>query len=162
LGGIDILISDAGLGAETIGDMTYEQQDYVVHTNMLGYMIAAHEAIKRMKPKGEGHIVFVGSISAETREPGSSVYVATKSGIQGFAEALRQEINPLGIRVSLVEPGEVGTNMNELSPQQQRQKQDKLKQLKAEDIADCIVYVLTRCKRVDVIEIKVRPHQQLI
>lgn len=52
--------------------------------------------------------------------------------------------------------------MNKLTPEQQRQKQQELKQLKAEDIANCIHYVLTRPKRVDIIEVKIRPHLQLI
>jgi NADP-dependent 3-hydroxy acid dehydrogenase YdfG len=162
LGGLDILIDNAALAADTVSEMPIKDQEYIVKTNLLGYMAVVHEAVKRMKPKGKGHIVVVGSMSANLREAGSSVYVATKSGVQGFTEALRKEVNKFGIKVSLIEPGEVGTNMNRLSPAQQRRKQSQLKQLKAEDIADCIFYVLTRPKRVDVVEMRVRPHLQVI
>jgi NADP-dependent 3-hydroxy acid dehydrogenase YdfG len=162
LNGLDILIDNAALGADTVTDMPIEDQEYIVKTNLVGYMVVAHEAAKRMKARGEGQIVVVGSMSAQTREPGSSVYVATKSGVQGFTEALRKELNEFGIKVSLIEPGEVGTDMNLLSPEEQRKKQAQLKQLKAEDIADCIYYILTRPKRVDIVELRVRPHLQII
>lgn len=162
LGDLDILINNAALGAEAIAEMSYDDQEYIVKTNLLGYMTIAHEALKRMKNKQAGQILIVGSMSADVREKGSSVYVATKAGIQGFTEALRKEVNESGIRVSLIEPGEVGSDMNKLTPEQQRQKQQELKQLKAEDIANCIHYVLTRPKRVDIIEVKIRPHLQLI
>lgn len=76
--------------------------------------------------------------------------------------ALRKEVNRLGIKVSLIELGEEGTDMNALMPEQQRQKQAQLKQLKAEDIADAIHYILTRLQRVDVVEMRIRPHLQLI
>jgi NADP-dependent 3-hydroxy acid dehydrogenase YdfG len=75
---------------------------------------------------------------------------------------MRKEVNGMGIKVTLIEPGEVGTDMNELPPEQQRQKQVQLKQLKAEDIADAVYYALTRPKRVDIVEMRVRPHLQLI
>jgi len=162
LGGIDILINNAALGADAVAETSLEEQEYIVKTNLLGYMQVAHEAVARMKQKGQGHIVIVGSMSAVTREAGSSVYVATKSGVEGFSAALRKEVNQLGIRVTLIEPGEVGTDMNGLSPEQQRRKQAQLRQLKAEDIADAIHYVLTRPKRVDVIEMRIRAHLQLI
>lgn len=67
----------------------------------------------------------IGSMSADTREKGSPVYVATKAGIQGFSEALRKEVNPLGVKVTLIEPGVVGTDMqDQYSPEEQRQKED--------------------------------------
>jgi NADP-dependent 3-hydroxy acid dehydrogenase YdfG len=162
LGGLDILIDNAALGAESVAEMSLDDQEYIVRTNLLGYMEVVHEAVARMKNKGEGHIVVIGSMSAVTREAGSSVYVATKAGIEGFTAALRKEVNGMGIKVTLIEPGEVGTDMNELPPEQQRQKQVQLKQLKAEDIADAVYYALTRPKRVDIVEMRVRPHLQLI
>lgn len=162
LGGVDILIDNAALGAGPVAESRHEELEYIVKTNLLGYITSAYEAIKRMKQKKDGHIVVIGSMSADTREGGSSLYVATKSGIQGLTEALRKEVNKLGIRVSLIEPGEVGTDMQPMPPEEQRKKQAELTQLMAEDIADTIYYVLTRPKRVDIIEIKVRPHLQII
>ena len=101
-------------------------------------------------------------MSADVREKGSSVYVATKAGIQGFSETLRKEVNPLGVKVTLIEPGAVGTDMQPSTPDEQREKTKELEMLKAEDIAQCVLYVLTQPKRCDVVEVKIRPHLQLI
>jgi NADP-dependent 3-hydroxy acid dehydrogenase YdfG len=159
---LDILINNAALGYKSVMDGEYLDWQYIVRTNLLGYMAIAHEAIERMKAHGEGHIVNVGSMSADVREKGSSVYVATKAGIQGFSEALRKEVNPLGIKVTLIEPGSVGTDMQPESPEEQRDLQGKMEMLKAEDIAACILYTLTQPKRCDVVSLQIRPHHQEI
>ena len=94
LGKLDVLINNAALGYKSIMEGEYEDWSYIINTNLLGYMAMAHEAIERMKANKRGHIVNVGSMSADVREKDSSVYVATKSGIEGFSEALRKEVNP--------------------------------------------------------------------
>jgi NADP-dependent 3-hydroxy acid dehydrogenase YdfG len=163
LGQLDILINNAALAYNSIMEGTYAEWQYIVNTNLLGYMAMAHEAIERMKTKKGGHIVNVGSMSADEREKGSSVYVATKAGIEGFSEALRKEVNPLGIKVTLIEPGAVGTDMqSQYSPEEQRQKEEKMEMLKAEDIAACILYTITQPKRCDVVTMQIRPHLQEI
>jgi NADP-dependent 3-hydroxy acid dehydrogenase YdfG len=160
MGSLDILINNAALPYKSIMKGKYEEWEYIVDTNLLGYMAMTHEAIERMKPKGEGHIVNIGSMSAELRQADSSVYVATKSGIQGFSESLRKEVNKLGIKVSLIEPGLVGTDFQKESPEEQRQKEEELKMLKAEDIAASILYVLTQPRRCDVVVLQIRPHAE--
>jgi len=162
MGNLDILINNAALGYKSIMDGEYEDWSYIVNTNLLGYMAMAHEAIERMKVNGQGHIVNVGSMSADVREKDSSVYVATKAGIEGFSEALRKEVNPLGIKVTLIEPGAVGTDMQPEPPEEQRQLQEKMEMLKAEDIAACVLYTLTQPKRCDVVVVQIRPHLQSI
>jgi NAD(P)-dependent dehydrogenase (short-subunit alcohol dehydrogenase family) len=162
LGHLDILINNAALGAEGLSDMKHEDWEYVVQANLIGYMSCAQEAIQRMKARKQGHIIHVGSMSADVREKDSSVYVATKSGVQGFTEALRKEVNELGIKVSLVEPGSVGTDMQEESPEEQREKEERGEMLMAEDIARCIEYCLTQPKRCDVVVVQIRPHKQPI
>ena len=107
-------------------------------------------------------IINIGSMSAERREAGSSLYVATKSAVQGFTESLRKEVNQDGIRVALIEPGAVGTDLNDLPPEKQRQMEAELKMLKAEDIANYIYFILTEPQRVDVIVGEIRPHLQII
>ena len=163
LGQLDILINNAALGYNSVMEGTYQEWQYIVNTNLLGYMAIAHEAIERMKANGWGHIVNVGSMSADVREKGSSVYVATKSGIEGFSEALRKEVNPLGIKVTLIEPGAVGTDMqSEYSPKEQRKKEEKMEMLKAEDIAACILHTIIQPRRCDVVLMQIRPHLQSI
>src|SRR5215216_3314995 len=159
---LDILINNAALGYNSVMEGEYQDWQYIVNTNLLGYMAMAHEAIERMKARKEGHIVNIGSMSAGVREKGSSVYVATKAGIQGFSEALRKEVNPLGIKVTLIEPGSVGTDMQPESPEEQRRKEEKMEMLKAEDIAACVLYTITQPKRCDVVMLQIRPHMQNI
>jgi NADP-dependent 3-hydroxy acid dehydrogenase YdfG len=159
---VDVLINNAALAADSVVEGSYEEMEYVVKTNLLGYMACAHEAIEGMKKQGYGHIVNVGSMSADVREEGSSIYVATKAGIQGFSEALRKEVNKYGIKVSLIEPGATGTDMQPVSPPDQRDKEERGEMLKAEDIAACIHYCLIQPKRCDVVVVQIRPHMQLI
>jgi NADP-dependent 3-hydroxy acid dehydrogenase YdfG len=162
LGGVDIFINNAALAAQSILDTAIEECEYVVRSNLLGYIACAQEAVQRMKENQSGHIVNVGSMSADVREKGSSVYVATKAGIQGFSEALRKEVNELGIKVTLIEPGAVGTDMQPESVPEQREKEEQGEMLKAEDIARCIHFTLTQPARCDIVGIQVRPHRQEI
>ena len=159
---LDILVNNAAVSYQSIMEGNFADWQYVINTNLLGYMACTHEAVERMKARGEGHIINIGSMSADAREKNSSVYVATKSGIQGFSEALRKEVNSMGIKVSLIEPGAVGTDMQPQSPDEQRKKQEDLEMLKAEDIAACVFYVLSQPKRCDVVSVQIRPHLQSI
>jgi NADP-dependent 3-hydroxy acid dehydrogenase YdfG len=157
---LDILVNNAGLAFDGIQKGKYKDWQYIVQTNLLGYIACAHEAIDRMRKKVSGHIVNIGSMSADVREKGSSLYVATKAGVQGFSEALRKEVNPLGVKVSLIEPGSVGTDMQ--PAEGQALKEENLKMLKAEDIAACVLYVLSQPRRCDVVSVQIRPHLQAI
>lgn len=164
IGGVDILVNNAAQPAGSILDSDYEEWQYVVQTNLLGYMACCREAIDRMKRKGTGHIVNIGSMSAKVREEDSDVYVATKSGVEGFAEALRKKVNKEGIKVTLIEPGLVGTDMtvDQVPKEQQSEKEEAGEMLKAEDIAECVFYALTQPERCDVVEVRIRPHKQAI
>jgi len=160
---LDILINNAALGYGSVMEGAYPEWEYILKTNLLGYMAMAHEAVERMKANGWGHIVNIGSMSADVREKDSSVYVATKAAIQGFSEALRKEVNPLGIKVTLIEPGAVGTDMqSQYSPEEQRERIEQMKMLRAEDIAACVLYTITQPKRCDVVALQIRPHLQSI
>jgi len=162
LGGLDVLINCAALGAESLAEMADADWRYVIETNLVGYLALTKEALRLMQEQGSGHIVLIGSMSAQVRESGSSVYVATKSAIEGFAESLRKEVNEKGIKVSLIEPGAVGSDMQATTPEQEREAQSTGEMLKAQDIAVCVQYILTQPKRCDVIGIQIRPHLQLI
>jgi NADP-dependent 3-hydroxy acid dehydrogenase YdfG len=159
---LDVLVNNAALGYNSIMEGGYKDWQYIVHTNLLGYMACSHEAIQRMKKNKSGHIINIGSMSADVREKDSSVYVATKSGIQGFSESLRKEVNELGIKVSLIEPGAVGTDMQPGPPEKQEQKEENMEMLKTEDIAACVLYVLLQPRRCDVVNVQIRPHLQSI
>ena len=89
-----------------------------------------------------GHIVNIGSMSADLREAGSEVYVATKAGIQAFSESLRKTANKQGIRVTLIEPGAVATPIQEKSPQEEKRKIEAMEMLLPQDIARCVLWCL--------------------
>lgn len=161
-GGLDMLVNNAGLGYKSILDGTYSEWEYVLKVNLLGYLAFAHEAGARMSTNKTGHIINIGSLSAEVKDKGSSVYVATKSGVRGFTESLRKEMNELGIKVTLIEPGAVGTDMQPETPDEQKEKIEKAEMLRAEDIASAIEYILLQPARVEVTTIQLKPHQQLI
>jgi len=162
LGGIDILINNAALSAEGVIDEEYENIQYVLDTNILGYIYFTKEAVSRMKEQQRGHIVNIGSLSAETRNGTDTIYVASKSAIRGFSAALRKEINPFGIKVSLIEPGSVTSDMQPDPKEEQKEKIKKMEMLKAVDIAMNILFCLSQPKRCDIISVQVRPHLQSI
>jgi NADP-dependent 3-hydroxy acid dehydrogenase YdfG len=102
-------------------------------------------------------------MSAEVGDPGADVYTATKGAIRSFCYSLRQsEANQQGLKVSLIEPGQVGTDMQSSTAEEQRQQIEQLETLAAEDIAESIIYCLTQPARSDVVWVQIRPHGQAI
>ncbi|MBI2431785.1 MAG: SDR family oxidoreductase [Candidatus Hydrogenedentes bacterium] len=162
LGGVDFLINNAGVPAESIEVGGYRGWEYVVKANLLGYMICARYAIERMKARGGGHIVNIGSLSADDRGKGNDVYVATKAAVQAWSESLSKEVAEAGIRVSLVEPGLVGTSFPTAHPPNQEVYVQEQKMLTAEDIAEAILYCLVQPLRCDVTVLKLRPHREAV
>jgi len=162
MGPADVVVNNAGVAAGDVAATDVDSIEYVVSTNLLGVMYCTHHALQRMCPRGSGVIVNIGSMSADVREGGSSVYVATKSGMQGFSAALRKEVSEAGIRVVHVEPGATGTDMDETPPAQQPEKESRAELLKAEDVALVVLGALCMPARADVVEIALRPSRQLI
>ena len=162
LGGVDILVNNAALPAGGIMEGNYEDWKYVLETNILGYIAFAKEAVNRMKEQQSGHIVNIGSMSAEVKEKTGVIYVASKTAIRGFSTALRKEINPLGIKVSHVEPGPVTSDMQPEPKEVQKEKIKEMEMLEAEDIAMSVLFCLCQPKRCDIVSMQVRPHLQII
>ena len=162
LGGVDVLVNNAAVASDEFHEQDLNDLEYVVRTNVVGYVACAHEAVARMKRRGGGHIINVGSMSADLREPGTSVYVATKAAIQGFSESLRKTVNPDGIKVTLIEPGKVATEMVAKSAEEKLEGEERLEMLEPDDIAACVYYCLTQPKRCDVVSVQIRPHRQVI
>jgi NAD(P)-dependent dehydrogenase (short-subunit alcohol dehydrogenase family) len=160
LGGIDMLVACAALGAEPLHEMEEDDWRYVVETNLIGYLACARRAMKRMETQGGGHLLFVGSISAEIKAPGESVYSATKAGIQAFAETLRKEVEEKNIKVSVIQPGSVATPMQECSADDKREAIAKHEMLYADEIADVIHFTLTRSERADIVNLRIEPRIQ--
>lgn len=160
LGGVDILINNAGVAAGTVLESEYSHWLYVIQTNLIGYIDCCREALHRIKERGGGHIVNIGSLSAKEREAGEDIYTATKSGIRGFTESLRKSVNRRGIKVTLIEPGLVGTDLIDEPVDEQVREEEELKMLKAEDIAECVYYALVQPPRCELILAQIRPHRR--
>jgi NADP-dependent 3-hydroxy acid dehydrogenase YdfG len=159
-GVLDVLVNNAGIGSGDIFQENYEWWNYVLKTNTLGYIGFSRYAADRMNEGG--HIVNIGSLSAETKDAGSEAYVASKAAVQAFSDALRKNVNSKGIKVSLIEPGSVGTDMPAETRQEQLELQKEEKMLKAEDIAEAVLFCLNRPSRTEVMAIKIKPLKQII
>lgn len=161
LGGLDVLIANAGLGTGKLTETPEDEWRYVLETNLAGYIAFAQEAAKRLEGRdGKGQIVLIGSISADAEGGGSAVYAASKGALRSFAKGFREEVARKGIRVSLVEPGTVGSDMNRSSPEEQREKIGKHEMLRAEDIAVALYYILTQPERCDIPVLRIEPRIQ--
>ena len=105
-GEIDLLVANAALpGSGRLAMLELEHIDRAVEVNLRAPIALAHGLLGPMLRQGDGHLVFIGSLSGKTPNSGASVYSATKFGLRGFALALRAELAPAGIGVSLVSPG---------------------------------------------------------
>jgi 3-hydroxy acid dehydrogenase/malonic semialdehyde reductase len=138
--------------------MAEDDWRYVVETNLLGTLACARAAIERMGTGG--HLLFVGSISSDIKAEGESVYAATKAGIQAFAETLRKEVAGRKIKVSVVQPGSTATDMQECSDTEKQQAIASHAMLHADEIAEAILFVLTRSERADVVNLRIEPRLQ--
>jgi NADP-dependent 3-hydroxy acid dehydrogenase YdfG len=166
-GHIDILVNNAGvmlLGPVLNADLTDWQR--MVTTNLLGAMYAVHAVLPIMEAEHGGDIVNISSVAGRTTHPGSAVYNATKWGLNAFSDALRQEVTKDHIRVTLIEPGYVNTELREhITNQQAKQESEAygqtIQQLESEDIAAAVIYAVTQPPRVSINEILVRPTEQV-
>jgi len=161
-GRLDILINNAAAIGDGVLDGDYDGWRRMLDTNVLGYLHCAREALDRMRPRKDGHLVMVGSMSADLREAQNDVYVATKAAIQALCEALRKNVNEEGIRVTLIEPGAVDTPMQRKSASDKARRVRAMEMIEPDDIAECIRFALSQPKRVDIVSMQVRPLKQLI
>ncbi|MGY1830425.1 SDR family NAD(P)-dependent oxidoreductase [Geodermatophilus sp. SYSU D01180] len=166
LGGLDVLVNNAGvmlLG--TIVGADVEDWRRMLSTNVLGLMYTTHAAIDGMVEQGSGDVVNVSSVAGRTARKGAGVYNASKWAVNAFSESLRQEVTTRGVRVSLVEPGAVATELTDhiTQPDAKAASQrmyTEMTPLQAEDVARAIVYVVSQPPHVAVNEVLVRPTAQ--
>jgi NADP-dependent 3-hydroxy acid dehydrogenase YdfG len=165
-GRVDILVNDAGVGhLGPIDGANTEDWRQMVNLNLLGLMYATREVLPLMKAQGGGHIVNLSSVAGRTVREGNAVYSATKWGVGAFSEGLRQEVEKQRIRVTVIEPGVVATEMQrsiaDQAPADEALAWVRTKTpLQSEDIAAAIVYAVTQPVHVDVNELLIRPTEQ--
>ncbi len=164
LGPIDILVNNAAVDAGDIMEWDDAAWRYGLEVDLFGYIDCTRRAVHRMRERRRGHIVNIGSIAAEHFTEGESLYVAAKSAIRGFSRSLRKELSEQNIKVSLIEPGLVGTEILERTPEgdpdTQRREQARGAMLKPEDIAVAVHYILTQPDRCTISLLQIEPMKQ--
>ncbi|WP_210492653.1 SDR family NAD(P)-dependent oxidoreductase [Patulibacter sp. SYSU D01012] len=171
LGRLDTVVNNAGV--MLIGraeEAPVEEWDRMIALNVQGLMYVSHAALPHLlraaagDPRGVADLVNISSVAGRKTGAGAAVYNATKFGVGAFSDALRQEVTERHVRVSLVEPGAVETELqshNRPEIQEQMRAGDAgMEPLRPDDIADAIAYVVTRPRHVAVNEILVRPTEQ--
>ncbi|MEU3920227.1 SDR family NAD(P)-dependent oxidoreductase [Streptomyces sp. NPDC029004] len=171
LGRLDILVNNAGLmllGPTPGADLNEWQR--MVDINLMGLMYTSHAAIPHLVkaaadgPRRVADLVNISSLNGRNAYPMMAVYTATKFGVGGFSEALRQELAGQHVRVSVVEPGSVDTELrghnSEVVQQLLNAGLGDIERLQSQDIADAIGFIATRPRHVAVGELLVRPTQQ--
>lgn len=157
LGGVDIAVINAGLPIGGLEEAKVDDIRYLVDTNLTSFMTSARRLLDHLEPGSD--IVIVGSMSAVSREGESTVYTATKTGVQAFAEALRKELAEKDIKVGNIEPGLTGSDMQlpDIPVEKQREMIEQAKMLRAEDIAAAAHFMLTQPRRTAVSLMRVEP-----
>ena len=171
LGRLDTLVNNAGV--MLLGPMEsapVEEWQRMVELNVMGLMFCTHAALPHLlaaaedSPRRVADVVSISSVAGRIARAGSGVYNATKFGVGAFSEGLRQEVTQRHVRVSLVEPGAVATELASHNRPEVRemiaQRFADMERLQSEDISDAVTYVVTRPRHVAINEVLIRPTEQ--
>ena len=165
-GSVDFLINNAGLmPLSFIKSLKFDEWDQMIDVNIKGVLYSTAAVVPHMKEKKSGHIVNISSVAGRIVFPAGSVYCATKHAVTAFSEGLRQELSArYKIKVTTIEPGVVDTELtNTITDDSLKgfvENVKKMENLKAEDIANSILFALDSPDRMNVNEILVRPTSQ--
>jgi len=165
-GRLDILVNNAGvMYLEPVAEADLGRWRRMLELNVLSLIASTQAALAGMKSRRDGHIVNVSSTAGRIANPNAAAYSATKFGVVAFSEALRREVHADNIRVSIIEPGVVQTELRDHIGHAATQASlnawaSNMRQLQAEDVAEAIVFCVTRPSHVNVNEILMRPTDQ--
>jgi 3-oxoacyl-[acyl-carrier protein] reductase len=152
-GGLDVLVNNAGIGVfETVEETSPEDFRAVLETNLFSVFYCCHEAIPEMRRRGGGYIINISSLAGANPHPRMAAYNASKFGLNGFSEALMQEVRHDGIKVSYIMPGSVNTEFGGDSP-----SNEKSWQLTPADIARVVIDLLDHDDRALPSRVEIRP-----
>jgi 3-oxoacyl-[acyl-carrier protein] reductase len=156
LGGLDILINNAGIGIfGSTGELEVDQWDTVIETNLSGVFYCCREAIPHLAKRGDGWIINIGSLAGKNAFAGGAAYNASKFGLIGFSEALMLDVRHRGIRVNYIMPGSVASEF--VGPSGRHSGADTDWMLQPEDIAQLVTNLLAFPARALPSRIEVRP-----
>ena len=165
-GRLDILVNNAGvMYLEPVAEADLGRWRRMLELNVLSLIASSQAALAGMRARRDGHIVNVSSVAGRVANPNAAAYAATKFGVVGFSESLRREVYKDNIRVSVIEPGMVDTELrehigHEASRRAVNARAGEMRQLQAEDIADTILFCVTRPDYVCINEVLMRPTDQ--
>ena len=168
-GGLDVLVNNAGYGSMDLArDADIGEWRTMVDVNLHGVLSTTHAALAHLAqaargPRGTADVVTISSVAGrKVNSPGNNVYAATKHAVGAFSEALRQELAPQHVRVGLVEPGLVDTELTNTGDENKpdASRATELGVLHPDDIAEAVVYIVTRPARTAVNEVLIRPTEQ--
>lgn len=165
-GRIDVLVNNAGVMLlAPVEEADPNDWDAMIRVNLLGVMYASRAALPAMKAQKSGHIVNVSSVSGRFAGPTQGGYNASKWGVNGFSEALRREVHGDGVKVTLVEPGIVATELTDHIPHEATKTRyegiiGQMEPLLSEDVAESIRFVVSQPRRVSINEVLIRPLDQ--
>jgi NADP-dependent 3-hydroxy acid dehydrogenase YdfG len=172
LGRLDTLVNNAGvmlLGP--VLDAPTEEWDRMVALNVQGLLYCSHAALPHLlsaaesSPRGVADLINISSVAGRVARLGSGVYNLTKWGVGAFTESLRQEVTARNVRVSVVEPGAVATELTDhLRPEIREQSKERfagIERLESEDIARTIEFIVRQPRRVAINEVLIRPTDQV-
>jgi len=153
-GGIDILVNNAGIGYlnKTIEEMSGDEFRATLETNLFGVFYCCHYAIPAMKRRGGGYIINISSLAGQNAHPRMAAYNASKFGLNGFSEAMMQEVRGDNIRVSYICPGSVNTEFGGDNP-----REHNAWQLQPDDIANVVIQLLQMPKHSLISKVEIRP-----
>lgn len=167
-GRLDILVNSAGIiQADNLENADLEQWRRVIDVNLMGSIYTCHAAVAPMKAQGSGYIINVGSLSCRTTSPIYNAYATSKFGLNAMTDGLRQEVGPHGIRVCMLAPGRVKTEVaeginDEVMREAIREYVNDDDALLPEDIAALITFIVAMPSRVDVSELWVRSTKDIL
>ncbi|HNQ68431.1 MAG TPA: SDR family NAD(P)-dependent oxidoreductase [Bacteroidales bacterium] len=163
---IDILVNNAGLasGLDPINEAQIDDWEKMIDTNIKGLLYLTRKVAPLMVDQKSGHIINIGSIAGKEVYPNGNVYCATKHAVDALTKAMRIDLLPKGIKVSQVAPGLVDTEFSEVRFHGDKARAENvykgLVPLHAEDIADVVLYIVSRPSHVCINDIVVTPLAQ--
>ena len=153
-GGLDILVNNAGMGifGKTVEEISLDEFRQTLETNLFGVFYACHYAIPMMRRRGGGYIINISSLAGQNPHPKMAAYNASKFGLNGFTEAMMQEVRQDNIKVSYICPGSVNTYFGGDSP-----SPEQAWQLQPADIAQVVLDLLNMDPRALPSKVEIRP-----
>lgn len=162
---IDVLINNAGLALDTlpISQGIEDHWDTMIDTNIKGLLYVSREIIPGMLERAHGHVVNIGSIAGHECYPNGNIYSATKHAVHALSKSMRLDMLGSAVRVTEIAPGAVNTEFSEVRWNDKKRAQEFYKEfqpLLADDVADAVIYCITRPQHVDIEQMIIMPTVQ--